>query len=343
MDFIPHTHNALAIHIPVNQYYNQIHVSSPDPQYYPYSPAFSASPAADPTYNPAVHHPENEGDPRSPWAAPAIPYDPYGQNVASVQDPSLSRPSPIMIQYPELPLHAPAPLPGQSSSLLSSGADSYHDQPPSPNQFSFPVEDHPSHSQYESQKSLYHSEYDPPQPSQATFPTPSEMLCELAGRTTLPPSVMDPGSLESKTETVRKARRRAMAENIGFMPTDPCAANPAPTPIPEPPLIVSPSDSISSHEKKRHYLECLEYYVLYLHQQLDLVGTQPATLQRSLGRGMSSRSIRTLLVHMENVNRRLNQQIMAEEQRFVHLREVVSEQTALQESYPQQMSFNVQH
>src|SRR5438445_594841 len=31
-------------------------------------------------------------------------------------------------------------------------------------------------------------------------------------------------------------------------------------------------DTISSHEKKRHYLECIEQYILYLHEQFDLVG-----------------------------------------------------------------------
>lgn len=61
----------------------------------------------------------------------------------------------------------------------------------------------------------------------------------------------------------------------------------------EGPLIVSGSDSISSHEKKRHYLECLEYYVTYLHQQLALVGAQPLNLERSYrSNAMTSRSIR---------------------------------------------------
>lgn len=58
-------------------------------------------------------------------------------------------------------------------------------------------------------------------------------------------------------------------------------------------LIAVPRDTISSHEKKRHYLECVEQYVMYLHQQLQLVGSEPVKLERvSNYRGLSSRSIR---------------------------------------------------
>jgi hypothetical protein len=62
-------------------------------------------------------------------------------------------------------------------------------------------------------------------------------------------------------------------------------------------------------------LECLEHYVLYLHEQLRLVNTAPLDLERvSTYRGLSSRSIRTLLVHMQNTNRRLHENTLEEEQ-----------------------------
>lgn len=74
-------------------------------------------------------------------------------------------------------------------------------------------------------------------------------------------------------------------------------------------------DTISSHEKKRHYLECLEQYVLYLHEQLRLVQAAPLPLERvSTYRGLSSRSIRTLLVHMQNTNKTLHEGTLLEEQ-----------------------------
>lgn len=53
------------------------------------------------------------------------------------------------------------------------------------------------------------------------------------------------------------------------------------------------SDTISSHDKKRYYLECLEQYITYLHDQLRLVGHEPTQLERvSTYRGLTSRSIR---------------------------------------------------
>ncbi|KAG1744898.1 hypothetical protein EDD22DRAFT_958579 [Suillus occidentalis] len=153
---------------------------------------------------------------------------------------------------------------------------------------------------------------------QLLFPTPSELLTDLSTpsapiatslptqreqsqtseRSTEAPVSTPPNT--SKTESQRKARQRAVAEEIGFIPTDP--------------------DTISSHEKKRHYLECLEHYVLYLHEQLRLVNTAPLELERvSTYRGLSSRSIRTLLVHMQNTNRRLHENTLEEEQVFLDL------------------------
>ncbi|KAG7450467.1 uncharacterized protein BT62DRAFT_1001286 [Guyanagaster necrorhizus] len=136
-----------------------------------------------------------------------------------------------------------------------------------------------------------------------TFPTPSELLKDQPSES----FAHDFGP--DKADTARKARRRAMARSIGFPPTD--------------------LDSISSHEKKRHYLECLERYVIYLHEQLNLTGAQPVPLERvSNYRGLSSRSIRTLLVHMENTTRKLNLQCVTEEHRFLSLRDVLIKQEA---------------
>ncbi len=52
--------------------------------------------------------------------------------------------------------------------------------------------------------------------------------------------------------------------------------------------------------KKGTTLECLERYVIYLHEQLNLIGTQPVALERvSNYRGLSSRSIRVCLHNLE--------------------------------------------
>jgi len=178
-----------------------------------------------------------------------------------------------------LPLYAPVPLPVQTPVL--------YDQPPMDPQV------------------FYEQPTDVVQP---TFPTPSELLAELSANG-LPPSTSDEFGSDGRSESARKARRRAMAKSVGFIPTDP--------------------DTISSHEKKRHYLECLEQYVMYLHQQLELVGSQPVPLERVADyRGLSSRSIRTLLVHMENTTRRLNIRTLDEEQRFIALRDLVYNRTS---------------
>ncbi|KAF8271386.1 hypothetical protein EI94DRAFT_1698141 [Lactarius quietus] len=100
---------------------------------------------------------------------------------------------------------------------------------------------------------------------------------------------------EKKVETQRKALQRVLEESIGFSPTDP--------------------DTISSHDKKRYYLECLEQYITYLHDQLRLVGHDPLPLERvSTYRGLTSRSIRTMLVNTQNVLKKTHEETIAEEE-----------------------------
>jgi hypothetical protein len=144
--------------------------------------------------------------------------------------------------------------------------------------------------------------------------------------------------------------------------------------FPAPPNELALGTSISTHEKKRHYLECLEQYVVFLHQQLALLGVQPEKLRRvdldidadrdananvgassmidrgpsdglsgpgaivqgeqrlrqrtvnASGRGgfggrtgMSSRSIRTLLVYMKQKKKETERKIVAEERKVGHL------------------------
>lgn len=57
---------------------------------------------------------------------------------------------------------------------------------------------------------------------------------------------------------------------------------------------------MTSHDKKRNYLECIEQYVQWLHDQIRLVGYEPVPFNRvstecvyePSARGMSTRSIR---------------------------------------------------
>ncbi|EED80430.1 predicted protein [Postia placenta Mad-698-R] len=115
-------------------------------------------------------------------------------------------------------------------------------------------------------------------------------------------------------ETQRKAYFRAVAEAIGFTPTNP--------------------DTISSHDKKRHYLECVEQYVDWLHEQIRILGEEPVPFEKvSKYPGLSHQSIRILLVHMEDEIRKLNQQTLEEEQEFLRLQMQVSMQLASAEAH----------
>ncbi|KAL1670629.1 hypothetical protein GGF50DRAFT_109063 [Schizophyllum commune] len=132
-------------------------------------------------------------------------------------------------------------------------------------------------------------------PTSATFSSPSLSMSGSAGT-----------AAERKAQ--RKARRDAtQALNVGLAPSNP--------------------EALSSHEKKRYYLESLEQYVMYLHEQLKLVGTEPVPLERvSTYRGLSSRSIRTLLVHMRNGVGKLSLRTESEEQKFIERRDAVYSQ-----------------
>ena len=57
------------------------------------------------------------------------------------------------------------------------------------------------------------------EPLQATFPTPSELLAELTEKGMAVAS--DEISFDLRSESASKARRRAMAKRVGFIPTDP--------------------------------------------------------------------------------------------------------------------------
>ncbi|KAI0080233.1 hypothetical protein K474DRAFT_1704792 [Panus rudis PR-1116 ss-1] len=107
---------------------------------------------------------------------------------------------------------------------------------------------------------------------------------------------------QKKVDNQRKAYFRGVAQNVGFESTDP--------------------DSITSHDKKRHYLESLEHYVLWLHEQSRLVGVEPPPLERILSsKGLDIRSVRTLLLHMQDESKKANTELLEEQQSFVLLRQ----------------------
>ena len=130
-----------------------------------------------------------------------------------------------------------------------------------------------------------------------TFPTPSELLHEIQSSQATSPDSDSSG--ESSSTSSRNINHRRVPS--GIQPTDLPSFNQPVARYVVLPLLCTldhhlPSyfrDGISSHEKKRQLLECLEQYVLFLHEQLKLVGVEPIPLERATNaRGLTSRSIR---------------------------------------------------
>lgn len=126
--------------------------------------------------------------------------------------------------------------------------------------------------------------------SHSTFLTPSELLVELSARENqsrhYPPSHRTT-ELSRVQSTSKPPRPNLSSRSIVEATT-----------IPDSSLLScsfddSSSETITSHEKKRHYLECLEHYVAFLHEHFRRSGIEPVALERiSTYRCLNSRSIR---------------------------------------------------
>ncbi|KAI0375357.1 hypothetical protein BV20DRAFT_933763 [Pilatotrama ljubarskyi] len=228
-----------------------------------------------------------------------------------------------------IPLHAPVPVSGYSA-LLTSGLGDGADLPfPSQECMAAPEESKPFIDGQVNPLDVY---LDAPQ---ILFPTPSELLTDLNtrergarsdGESSGQPSAKPANrssAARSKAEVdepenlnQRKAYFRSVSDNVGFSITDP--------------------DTITSHDKKRCYLECLEEYVQWMHEQLRLVGHEPLPLERvSSYRGLKSRSIRTMLVRKQEDISKLNQRKQEEERKFMDLQNaVLMRQVSLQDKRP---------
>lgn len=80
-----------------------------------------------------------------------------------------------------------------------------------------------SNSNYPQQPSLLHQYGLPQSGAQAIFPTPSELLLDVTAQDDLFVQSLPKSEPEAETKhtTQRKARQRALADSIGFKPTDP--------------------------------------------------------------------------------------------------------------------------
>ncbi|KAI0830667.1 hypothetical protein BC628DRAFT_1416191 [Trametes gibbosa] len=228
-----------------------------------------------------------------------------------------------------IPLHAPIPVSGYST-LLASG----------------PGNMEPDDTPFASPAYAVHDEETKPHPEDELnpldvylhaprdyFPTPSELLmdpnprerqaregsevtCKATSKSQTSSAALaepKPDSDDAENLNQRKAYFRSVSDSVGFTITDP--------------------DTITSHDKKRCYLECLEEYVQWLHERLRLAGQEPPPLERiSTYRGLKSRSIRTMLVHKQEDARVFNQHKRSEEQKFMNLQNTILVQQVTEES-----------
>ncbi|TFK80283.1 hypothetical protein K466DRAFT_504163 [Polyporus arcularius HHB13444] len=267
--------------------------------------------AAQPCYAPAYDYSETHQWPLY-YSYNDSEYTPFqGHNVEYHQTPCAA-----------LPLHAPVPV-SNYTSLLTPSAD----ETPQPS-LQYPAASFGSATPPEDCKPLPVEQENPLDvyldAPQVLFPTPSELLADLNTRERDTSSDGDSAAKTSakgdtspalgkrKRDSVekpenlnqRKAYFRAVSDNVGFSITDP--------------------DTITSHDKKRSYLECLEEYVQWLHEQIHLVGQKPLPLERiSTYRGLKNRSLRTILVHKQNALHKLNAQKKQAEEKFMELQNAV--------------------
>jgi hypothetical protein len=100
-----------------------------------------------------------------------------------------------------------------------------------------------------------------------------------------------PSEKRARYFAASETRRRALAERVGFLPTDPCVLL---SPVRRwRRWLTSHRETLSSHDKKRAYVECMEQYIEFLHQQLRLVGHEPVAMEKVESySGLNTRSIR---------------------------------------------------
>ncbi|KAF5313955.1 hypothetical protein D9611_006864 [Ephemerocybe angulata] len=240
--------------------------------------------------------------------------DPF-YDVASSMQPPPPPTVPEMIQ-PSPVVHAPIPI----SNARFTGTSSYygtHDsgtfQPTSPLYYDYSEPTH--HDNVASGMAQAWDEV-PTQPYLGpTFPTPSQLLIDLGGTDDAAAAIAQQEALDLSSMAYRAsfsaspevgastddsasvsesaAGTDSAVSSQSSRPTSRISSRSASSVLPDTPQ--QQSETISSHEKKRHYLECLEQYVLYLHNQFSLLGVQPPPLTRvDSYKGLNSRSIRWL-------------------------------------------------
>jgi hypothetical protein len=115
----------------------------------------------------------------------------------------------------DIPLHAPVPRPDQYATPQYIASLAVRQLTPLPLNNNINIES-TAKQKYPQQPSLLDGY------PQLMFPTPSELLNDLAAHDdAVAQQAREETETETRHETQRKARQRALAESIGFTPTDP--------------------------------------------------------------------------------------------------------------------------
>lgn len=152
-------------------------------------------------------------------------------------------------------------------------------------------------------------------PAPAMFSAP-QFVSAVEEPRILPPDVTEshrPPSFPAHHRSLRRsraARAYPLPGPNGFVPSDP--------------------DDLSSHEKKRLYVESLERYIQYLHQLFAFLNIAPAPLQRvSNYRALTSRSMRTILLVLRRSAEAIHALTVEEASKSIHLREALLQAQAI--------------
>ncbi|KAJ7706108.1 hypothetical protein B0H17DRAFT_1192645 [Mycena rosella] len=209
------------------------------------------------------------------------------------------------MQFPEMPLHTPVPPPAQPFFLLPDPSPEHEALPRSP--------DPPTAWDLDLNAILNATDLFAPlfpnttESSNISVPhTPATAVAPHMLALDMPQLCSEaPSPGQRAPESHRRSRVPCVQPGTsGFVPSDP--------------------DDISPHEKKRLYVESLEQHIQFLHQLFASMNVQPVPLERvSSYRGLTTRSMRTILLTLHRSANAIHAQTITEANRMMGLRDAL--------------------
>ncbi|KAF9777400.1 hypothetical protein BJ322DRAFT_1063545 [Thelephora terrestris] len=150
-----------------------------------------------------------------------------------------------------------------------------------------------------------------PSPTSATF-SPSSFHPSIRSEVSSDSGRRSPSQSKHTDSRRRRADRRRsklleIASVLPFRATDP--------------------DEMSSHDKRRCYVGTLEEYVIWLEKEMKVFGGVPISMKKvAKSKGMSCRSLRTMLAHFQDEAHKLHEQVQAQEREALELQALLDEE-----------------